>query len=69
MEVLQYVLVVAIYTTLFPHMDRKPHDYAAFSDLAKCEAAARHFESRQPEKYDRYVAICVPRNIKVQPFL
>lgn len=68
MEMIQYVPVVAIYTT-FPHLDRKPHDYAAFWDQSKCEAAARYFETRQPEKYDRYVAVCAPRKAKVDPFL
>lgn len=68
MEVIQFALVVAIYGT-FPHMHTKPHDYAVFWDLPKCEEAARHFESRQPEKYDRFVAICVPRKVRVDPFV
>lgn len=65
MEVTFYVLVVAIYTT-FPHMHTKPHDYGIFMDEARCKTAGEHFESRQPEKHDRYVAICIPRKMEIK---
>ena len=75
-----FTLIVAIYSSLHPNYDRKPHEFATFIGARaeqECKDAAAHLEAmkltrgpfseRGREYIEQTVAICVRRSITPGP--